>query len=74
MRCQCASPRALSRSLSPLELVAAKTVVQQICKNDLQNGFSIDFGVQMTVFRVIPLAHANCTLFCAPNAQKRTVS
>ena len=56
MPCECARPRALSRSLSPVELVAAKTVVQQICANDLQIGGSTDFGVQMTVFCVMPFA------------------
>ena len=56
MRCECARPRALSRSLSPVELVAAKTVVQQICENDRQNCAPIDFRVQMTVPCVMPFA------------------
>ena len=56
MRCECASPRALSRSLSPVKLVAAKTFVQQICGNDLQNDVLTDFEVRMTVFPVMPFA------------------
>ena len=56
MRCECARPRALSRSLSPVELVTTKTVVEQICRNDLQNTVSTDFGVQMTMFHVMPFA------------------
>ena len=56
MRCECARPRALSSSLSPEELVTTKTVVEQICKNDLQTTVSTDFGVQMTVFDLMPFA------------------
>ena len=56
MRCECARPRALSRSLSPVELVTAKTVVKPICENDLQNTVSTHFIVQMTVFHVMPSA------------------
>ena len=56
MRCECARPRALSSSLSPVELVTTKTVVKQICENDLQNTVSTDFRVQMTVFHVLPFA------------------
>ena len=56
MRCECARPSTLSRSLSPVELVTAKTVVQQICDNDLQNTVSTDFGVEMTVFHVMRFA------------------
>ena len=56
MRCECARPRALSRSLSPVELVTTKTVAEQIRENDLQNTVSTDFGVQMTVFHVMPFA------------------
>ena len=54
MRCEGARPRALSKSLSPVDLAAAKAVVQPICKNERQNGISTDFGVQMTVFCVMP--------------------
>ena len=54
MRCECARPRALSRSLSPVEVVTAKTVVEQFCENDPQNAVSIDVRVQMTVFHVMP--------------------
>ena len=56
MRCECARPGALSRSLSPLELVTAKTVVEQICESDLQITVSTNFRVQMTVFHVMPSA------------------
>ena len=56
MRCECARPRVLSRSLSLVELVTTKTVVEQICENDLQNTVSTDFGCQMTVFHVMPFA------------------
>ena len=56
MRCECARPRALSMSLTSVELVPAKTIVQQICGNDRQNGVSTGFGVQMTVFCVMPFA------------------
>ena len=56
MRCECARPRALSSSLSPLELVTTKTVAEQICENDMQNTVSTDFRVQMTVFHVMPFA------------------
>ena len=54
MRCECARPRVLSRSLSPAETVAAKTVVEQISEEDLQNAVWTDFRVQMTAFHVIP--------------------
>ena len=54
MRCEYARARALSRSLSLVELVTAKTVVEQICENDLQNTVLTDFRVQMTVFHVMP--------------------
>ena len=56
MRCECVRRRALSRSLSPVEWVAARTVVQLICENDRQNGVSTDFRVQITVFCVMPYA------------------
>ena len=56
MQRECARPRALSSLLSPVELVTTKTVVEQICKNDLHNTVSTDFRVQMTVFHVMPLA------------------
>ena len=56
MRCECARPRALSRSLSPVEVVTAKMVVEQICKTEPQNAVSTDFGVEMTVFHVMPSA------------------
>ena len=56
MRCECARPRALSSSLSPVELVTTKTVVEQICENDLQNTVPTDFRVQITVFHVMPFA------------------
>ena len=68
MRCECARPRALSSSLSPVELVTTKTVVEQICEKDLQNTVPTDFRVEMTectylptylemtVFDVMPLA------------------
>ena len=49
-------PRALSRSLGPVKLVTTKTVVEQICESDLQNTVWTDFGVQMTVFHVMPFA------------------
>ena len=62
MRCECARPRALSRSLSPVELVTAKTVVQQICENNLQHTVLTDFGVEMTVFHVMPFALFRCFL------------
>ena len=62
MRCECARPRALTSSLSPVELVTAKTVVQHICENDLQNSVSPDFGVEMTVFHVMPFALFRCFL------------
>ena len=39
-----------------MELVTTKTVVEQICENDLHNTVSTDFGVQMTVFHVMPFA------------------
>ena len=54
MRCECARPRALSSSLSPVELVTRKTVVEPICEKDLQSTVSTDFRVQMTVFHVMP--------------------
>ena len=60
MRFECARPRALSRSLSPVELVTARMVVQQICKKDLQNTVSIDFKVEITVFHVMPFALSRC--------------
>ena len=56
MRFESARPRALSRSLSPVELVTAKTVGQQICENDLQSTVLTDFGLQMTVLHVMPFA------------------
>ena len=56
MRCECARPRAPSRSLSLVELVTAKMVVEQISENDLQNTVSTNFRVQMTVFHVMPSA------------------
>ena len=56
MRSECANPCALTRSLSPMELVTTKTVVEQICENDLQNTVSTDFGVRMTVSHVMPFA------------------
>ena len=56
MRCECARPRALSSSPSPVEVVTTKTVVEQICENDVQNTVSSDFRVQMTVFHVMPFA------------------
>ena len=56
MRCECASPRALSRLLSPVELVTAKTVVEQICEKDLQYTVLTDFRVQMMVFQDMPPA------------------
>ena len=56
MRCEFARPRALSRSLSPTELVTAKTVVRQICESDLQNTVLTSFGAEMTVFHVMPFA------------------
>ena len=46
----------MSSSLSPVELVTTKKVVEQICENELQNTVSADFGVQMTVFHVMPFA------------------
>ena len=56
MRCDCTRPRALSSSLSPVEVVTTKTVVEQICENDLQNTVSTDFRVQMTLFHVMLFA------------------
>ena len=63
MRCECARPRALSRSLSPVKLVTAKTVVGQICEDHLQNAVSTDFRVQMTAFHVMPSALLQ-VMFC----------
>ena len=54
MRRECARPRALSSSLSAVDSVKTKTVVEQICENDPQNTVSTDFRVQMTVFHVMP--------------------
>ena len=51
-----ARPYALRWALSPVEWVAAQTSVQRICENDQQRGVSTDFGVQMTVFCVMPFA------------------
>ena len=62
MRCECVRPRTLSRWLSPLELVTAKTVVKQICERDVQNTVLTDLGVKMTVFHVMPLALFRCFL------------
>ena len=62
MQCECARPLPLSRSLSPVELVTAKMVVQHICENNLQNTVSTDFGFEMTVFHVMPFAHFGCFL------------
>ena len=56
MQCDCARPRALSRSLSLVELVTAMTVVQQIGENDLQNTVSTDLRVEITVFHVMAFA------------------
>ena len=39
-----------------MELVPTVTVVEQICEKDLQNTVWTDFGVQMTVFHVMPFA------------------
>ena len=60
MRCECVRPRALISSLSLVALVTAKTLVQQICENDLQNTVSTDFGYEMTVFHVMPFALFRC--------------
>ena len=62
MRCECVRPGVLSRLLSPVELVTAKTVVEQICEDDLQNAVSTDFRVQMTAFHVMPSALFRCFL------------
>ena len=62
MRCECARPRALSRLLSPVELVTAKIAVQQISENNLQNTPSTDFRVEMRVFHVMPFALFRCFL------------
>ena len=56
MRCECARPGALSISLSALDQVTTEIVVEQMCEIDLQNTVSTDFGVQMTVFQVVPFA------------------
>ena len=56
MRRECARPRALRRSLNPVESVAAKTIVRQICESGWQSGILTDFRVQMTVFHVMPSA------------------
>ena len=53
MQCECARCHALSSSLSPVELVTTKLVVEQICEKDLQNTVLTDFRVQMTVFHVM---------------------
>ena len=52
---ECVSPCALTSSLSPVELLVANSVVQQICENEWQNRYSIKFGAQMDVFCVMPL-------------------
>ena len=40
-----------------MELLTTKMVAEQICENDLQSTVSTYFGVQMTVFHVMPFAH-----------------
>ena len=82
----CARPRAslhvLQSSSNVSQRVGLSLFLQHTALGDQLRQFSLETSLKRPLLRQhqqhrhkdLFLAHANCTLFCAPNAQKRTGS